>query len=170
MLVRHFLYHYNANTVRFFQPKSKKPLMVKGETYWVAEKYRIVDDLIQYYLDFQYQKETPKWIEASKMREGFSRYHVEVLDVVDAKLQSIDKKTALLFGVAPAHLICRFDAEKPKEFKKAEELWRLKQYWECLYDSTWDDNPEIHVFEFKLKKVNPKYPNYLDKHWVEKLK
>lgn len=170
-LIKFFKYDYSKNPVIFFEPKTnKKPSFEAGETYWVPEDYRLVNDLIQYRNDI-YKMESPKWIEKTKMKKDFSRYNLEIINVSESKLQNVDKKHALRAGIAPKSLTWYFNEEKPVSFKKSDEIWRLKQYWEHLYPShPWEDNPDIWLFEFNLIRVRPKYPNYLDKHWAEQIK
>lgn len=161
---------YSRTPFFIFEPKKKK-LSYEKETYWVAEEYRIVDDeLIQYKTDYPYKATDPKWIEATKMRQDFSRYEVTITEIEETKLQKIDKKQSLMLGIAPEHLSCYFNAEKPKEFKKSLEVWRMAQYWESLHGSIWDDNPEVVMYQFDFKRIKPKYKNFLDIHWYEKLK
>lgn len=167
-LTKQFKYHYSNNPILFFEPKTKNPLLKKGKEYWIAEKYRLTNDLIQYYTDYPYKVDSPKWIGDTKMRQEFSRYEIKVLEVHETNLQKLDKKQCLSLGIPNEESSCEFNLEKPPEFKKALEIWRTKQYWESLYESTWDDNPEILLHEFCIKRVKPKYQNYLDIHWYEK--
>lgn len=170
VLCKQFKYTYTRAPFLIFEPKKKKPSYEEA-TYWVAEEYRIVqDDLIQYKTDYPYNAVEPKWIEASKMRQDFSRYEITITSIEETKLQKIDKKQSTMLGVAPEHLCCHFNKEKPKEFKKSLEVWRMAQYWESLYGTTWEDNPEIILYQFDWKRTTPKYKNYLDIHWYEKLK
>lgn len=170
VLSKQFKYTYTREPFLFFEPKKKKKNYDK-ETYWVAESYRIVeDDLIQYKTDYPYKAKTPKWIAATKMRRDFSRYELTITEITETTLQEIDKKQSLMLGIAPEHSICNFTAEKPKEFKKAIEVWRMAQYWSFLYNTTWEDNPELILYQFEWKRIKPKYQNYLDKHWYEKVK
>ena len=168
VLSKQFKYTYTNAPFLIFEPKKKKK-SYETETYWVAEAYRIVEDnLIQYQSDYPYKEPEPKWIEASKMRQDFSRYEITITDISETTLQKIDKKQSLMLGIAPEHLACNFKGEKPKEFKKSLEVWRMAQYWKSLYETTWEDNPEVILYQFDWIKTKPKYKNYLDVHWYEK--
>lgn len=150
--------------------KSKKPKLEEDEEYWIPERYRIVNECIQYFGDYPYKMENPKWIEASKMKQDFSRYWIEVKSVKEQKLQDLDKKQAIKFGIPPRTLPYYGISEKPKQFRKSEELWRLKEFFNKHYDGdTWDDNVDVWLYEYVLHRVKPKYPNYLDKHMFEKV-
>ena len=169
-LSKQLKYIYVRTPLLIFEPKKKKRTYAK-ETYWVAESYRIVDDeLIQYRSDYPYKATEPKWIEATKMRQDFSRFQITITDITETTLQKVDKKQAVMLGIAPEHLVCNFKEEKPNDFKKPLEVWRMSQYWKLLYGTAWEDNPDIVLYQFDWEKVSPKYKNYLDIHWYEKLK
>lgn len=155
-----------------FKGKEKSPKMNKGDEFWLPEKYRLVNDMIQYLSDYSYQKDTPKWIESSKMKKDFSRYSIVVISAKLSKLRDVDKKQSVMFGIPPRHLPYKVAPEKPKTFKKSEEVWRLKEFMNTMYDGEdcWDDNSEVWVYEYTLRRNKAKYPNFLDKNLFGVLK
>jgi len=155
--------------------KSKNPKLEEGKEYWIPEKYRIVDNCIQYFSDYFYKKKTPKWVEYPKMKEELSRYWISVKSAKVLNIQDVEKKHATRFGIPDKSFTFHgFETDdKPKSFKKSEELWRLKEYLNTIYSldyDIWEDNSEIWLYEYILHRKKPKYPNYLDMHMFEVLK
>lgn len=169
-----FNYYYSKEPLVHLEPKgnTKKAKLEEGEDYWIGEDYRVVGDLIQYKGDL-YKKEYPKWIPASNMKQGASRFTIKVVKVYESNIQGIDKKLVTQLGIPEKTLDYKIadDKVKEKEFsKKPEMLWRLKCYWEHLFgEGSWEKNDPIWVYEFLIKRIKPEtYKNYLDVHWYEK--
>lgn len=155
--------------------KKKKPSLEVGKVYWIPETYRIVKDsserkLLQFFSDF-YHKEKPKWVDSSKMKKAYARYHLECVKVDKKKLKQIGKREAIAVGVPPETLFHPSDNyDKESEFnRKPLELWRLKCIWDkyAKEGEQWVDNPEIFVYHVVLKRVKPEYRDYRDIHWIE---
>ena len=168
-LVKRFRYHYSKTELLLILPAKEKTIVEKNEEYWVAEKYRIVDDLIQYFSDYLYTAEKPKWIEASRMRQDFSRYMINITDISKSQLHKIDKKQCIQSGIPPSGLTSNCVESKPADFKKSDEHWRFRQYWNATHKLQWDDNPDVNMIFFSLRRIKPKYANFIDKHWSEKI-
>lgn len=150
-----------------FKGKEKKPKLEKGQEYWLPETYRIVDEMIQYKSDYPYKGDSPKWVEPTNMKRDFARYEISIVSAKSCKIKDIDKAVCVKFGIPQKNLNYSVSNPKPKTFRKSEELWRLKEFLNKSYDGedTWEDNIELWLYEYHLKRVKPKYPNFLDKNF-----
>lgn len=173
----HIRYRYGKSPHLLLESKGKKtkPSLEVGKTYWLPESYRLVKDgndrkLIQYFSDF-YHKEKPKWVDASKMKKDYARYHLECVKTDVKNIKKMGKREAIIAGAAPENLYHPTDEiDIEDEFRrKPLELWRLKCMWDkyAKEGEKWVDNPEIFIYHVVLKRVKPEYQNFRDMHWTE---
>jgi hypothetical protein len=155
--------------------KKKNPSLESGKTYWLPESYRLVKDsenkkLIQFFSDC-YKKEKPKWIDATKMKKVYARYHLECVKIDEKKIKQMGKREAMSSGIPAENLYHPSDEyDIEDEFRrKPLELWRLKCVWDkyAKEGEKWVDNPDIFVYHVVVKRVQPEYRNFNDIHWTE---
>jgi hypothetical protein len=155
--------------------KKDKPSLKSGKVYWLPETYRLVKDdndkkLLQFFSDF-YHKEKPKWVDASKMKKAYARYHLDCVKIDKKKLKQIGKREAIASGVPPENLFHLSDNyDKENEFKnKPLEIWRLKCIWNKYAEEgeKWVDNPEVFLYHVVLHRVKPEYNDFKDFFWTE---
>jgi len=170
-----FIRYRFGNTPRIIlEPvgKKKKPSLEKDVSYWVPEKYRIVQNdntkTIQYYTDF-YKARDPKWIEASKMKKAYARYAFECVAINTKKLKTIGKKEAINTGIFNESIPQKIDSKMPDDFKKKSlEIWRFAHEWNssCKEGQKWIDNPEVYMYSVVIHRLEPKYEDYRLRNWA----
>lgn len=173
-------YRYGDDPKLLFELKGKKtkPSIEKGIIYWVPENYRLIkaDDkkLIQFQAD-GYKNEEPAWINASKMRKSYARYHFECTKVEERKLNKLGKKEVLSNGTPPERIILKEEngLEKGGKFAtKPFEIWRFARWWDKISPegSKWADNPEIYMYHVIVHRVEPEHTDFYTRHWSENVK
>lgn len=122
-----------------------KPRYKVGETVYLKEPYFIFPSGV-YYL---YLEDDPKplwgdnkWKNKMFMRAEYARFFIEITDVRVERLQDISEEDALLEG-GWEYKNCPFHKNPIKSFQSLIDAVNKK--------GTWESNPWVWVYEFKLK-------------------
>jgi len=149
-------YHFLMSENRFIKPRYKV-----GETLYLKEPYFADGDYVIYRFDNEFKKpERLAWENKLFMPERYARYFIEITGVKAERLQDISDEDCLKEGII-AHYGGFEDCtdEELVYYSNGIEtdFETPQQAFAALIDKingrgTWDSNPYVWAYEFKLVK------------------
>ena len=161
-----YIAHRFSREERLFIVPEKYPganKIAEKETYWLSEKYAIINDSFIAYQSDYISRDDFDWKPADTMVKSQARYGFECCKIENKKLKAVTKSELLKSGVASEAFPSQDDEGIPKEFaSRPKEFWRFRKRWESLFEDfqEWDDKTEVLIFHFQVHRFKPELPIY----------
>jgi hypothetical protein len=145
-----------------------KPRYKKGETLYLKEPYRVSpNDKVSYkHSPAGWQSPDPRWINEFFMPDKYARFFIEITAVRCERLQDISDEDCMREGIVKKRIA---KTRHPSTVHETDYIDFYTHdppcFWECPKDAyadlidkiygkgTWESNPYVWVYDFKLKKI-----------------
>lgn len=136
-----------------------RPRFKTGEKVFLKEPYTLLGESVYYKFDYS-PNNWQRWKNKMFMPEKYARYYIEITNVRKEHLQDISEADCIAEGIerkTMPHPIENMGIRGFKNYIFPEMITDAKLSYESLWTDingfgSWESNPEVWVYEFKLVK------------------